>query len=247
MPAHCLLSQRAGLLFFAAGLLLSAGCGLQDYEAKMAFAQEHIEYLDKENQVLEGKQVLLPVKKDASGKVRKDSVPGTSVFFRPPKGIRTNPETGEGLLATYPAQGKNVPFQDVLIAVVQNMKFDTFKEQVLSELQLSSPQKSSRTIPLPGGKQLHFDSYTEDQNGLTTRAYFYNGTPPFLAALVFRSPSSGKANTNVQSTIDLSLGTLLLGVQARIKLSSWNPTSASAETPKAAPQGPGGRRPVGTR
>jgi hypothetical protein len=97
---------------------LLAGCGLDDYEKRMAEAQARVQRFDLENQVLDG-PLEIPtriVRTKQGDQEIKTEVPIIEVFLRPPKGIsRTiavvkNPNTGKdekerprgGFLYRYP-------------------------------------------------------------------------------------------------------------------------------------------------
>src|SRR5260370_32361289 len=82
-------------LFFLGGLAFVSGCGLSEYEAQYEKQQERMNYVDQENQYLNG-PLNLPVPKDSKN-------PGLNVFIRLPIGIsRNHEEKPEGTLYRYP-------------------------------------------------------------------------------------------------------------------------------------------------
>jgi hypothetical protein len=87
VPCPRLPRSLAGLLLCCAVL---PGCGLADYEARMAEAQERVKRFERENSLLD-EPLDIPTHKvtvkSPDGQTFEDQVPVARVFLRPPRGI----------------------------------------------------------------------------------------------------------------------------------------------------------------
>src|SRR5262249_12150654 len=106
-----------------AALLLAAGCGLSEYERKMANEQERVKRFDREMELL-GDAISPPTKWDEKTQTY---VPLLEMFFRPPHGISTKYDKNSpqlGIWYQYPrtAAGSDNLFQDVYLAITTDEK-----------------------------------------------------------------------------------------------------------------------------
>src|SRR5438876_4907175 len=121
-------------------LVLVAGCGLAEYEAKMAEEQERLRYVDEENKWLEG-PLRWPEKRetDKDGK----GVPPSEIFLRPPRGIALAPDERPigGLLYRY--RGSANPEVSEMFVAVSKEPAPTFAQDVLHSLNAAGAARSN--------------------------------------------------------------------------------------------------------
>ncbi|HEY7428608.1 MAG TPA: hypothetical protein VH682_30540 [Gemmataceae bacterium] len=205
-------ARRLGL-----GLLLLAlpACGLSEYEGLMREkAQKNEEHFRNEQKYLD-EPVQIPMQKNKEGK----DVPLANVFFRPPKGIRTKPDSGprDDLLWRYPAVPKSGgDFTYIEMAFATDDK--TFRDNVLNnyraEESFPTPQ---RDPPLP------FDTweFNDSQHGYSINIS-KGGRTQVAVVYVF-----GKGRRDaLRMAMDLSLQSLAIdgqAVNARQKYSQKSP------------------------
>jgi hypothetical protein len=193
-----------GLLAVAAG-----GCGLGDYEARMAEAQQRLDYLDREDRELEKKPLEMPEEK-----LLKDP---EEVFLRVPKGVSTSPDTSKlwnGVFFRY-AGGKTIDALYVAWAAPKEKNFAA-KVRGLSVFNNAGRKNFEYpTVPAPErealkreGLELNATTYE-----LPDRSYHLYLDKGQKVALVFEISHNnpGKAATDA---MHLSLGTLALGGDA---------------------------------
>jgi hypothetical protein len=135
-----------------------SGCGLADYEAKMAEEQARVRHIEDENKNLENPLEIPPPKTD---KEKEANLP--DFFFRPPKGIAktANKDLYGGLLWVYPRTGASDGVQDVYIGFSKGKK--DYVKDVLKKLPSSTTPKNSTTEVTPWGREpVHFDTVTVD-------------------------------------------------------------------------------------
>lgn len=125
----------------ALGLLIAAGCGVGDYEARMLQSQKRYQYWEEASRHL-GDAVSVPERTDKE----RGAVPIFTVYFRPPKGIGSVPsKEPRGLLYTYtPAVlGGAGPFAFVEVAATE-VSDKTFEQTILSQLSARPTPSVSR-------------------------------------------------------------------------------------------------------
>ena len=179
----------------ALGLLLLAlpACGLSDYEALMQKTQENAERFRDEQKYLDA-PVTIPTEKDKDD----NEVRLANVFFRPPKGISTNPEPQprNGLMWRY--LSRKSEFALVEMAFGEGDK--EFADKVMSCYPgLSYISAPERQPPLP------FDSwdYNDSQFGYSINIY-KGGAKKIAVVYIFRK----EKRDALRKAIDLSLQTL---------------------------------------
>jgi len=138
-----------------------SGCGLADYEAKMAEEQARVRRIENENKNLEDPLDIPPPKTE---KEKEAKLP--DFFFRPPKGISraASKDLYGGLLWVYPRTGASDGVQNVYIGFSKGRK--DYVKDVLKKLPSTTPQKNSVTEVTPwGGDPVQFETVNlEDSN-----------------------------------------------------------------------------------
>jgi hypothetical protein len=236
-------------LFLAAALILPMGCGLSDYEAKLAAAQKYAERVDEENEHL-GDPLELPPSKEQSSAMPGQT--GLDIFFRPPKGIAATPEKtaplGE-LLYRYPRkpaqqprysnpafavpsgalENPDSPFVEVDFAVAQGGDWNDFVQKIYQPFKaLQRPEQKSEAVKVtkePRGRpRLEFQTLTFEDPQSTYQVYFHQAHTTHVA-IVYRVLRE-KAQTEVtKKEIDLSLQSLAVGPEASTQRSRYRPRS----------------------
>jgi hypothetical protein len=180
---------------FALGLLLLAlpACGLSDYEALMLKTQENAERFRDEQKYLDA-PITIPTEKDKDD----NEVRLANVFFRPPKGISTKPESQprNGLMWRY--LPRKSEFALVEMAFADDDK--DFADKVMSCYPgLSFVSTPERQPPLP------FDSwdYKDGQFGYSINIY-KGGAKKIAVVYIFRKDKRDA----LRRAIDLSLQSL---------------------------------------
>ncbi|MFL5242828.1 MAG: hypothetical protein ACJ8FY_12025 [Gemmataceae bacterium] len=211
------------LLAATLGLLLS-GCGLADYEAKMAEEQARIQRVEEENNNLDEPVVIPPPKKEAD----KDSkIP--DLFFRPPKGIghTAQKDLYGGLLYVYPRTGSAEGIQDAYIGFSKGRK--DFLKDVLKVFPSNPPAKKSVTERTPPGRNLlHFETITIEDTSSTVILH----TLPYddqLLLVGFRVDRKAESNQTAKR-MDMSLESLGLGPDAAKLRRQYKPKTASTKS-----------------
>jgi hypothetical protein len=221
------LHRLAGTALLATLIVVSGGCGLTDYEARLESQEKKLKYIEDENQNLE-RDVTFP---------DEDKEDFTSVFyFRPPKGIRTEPEAkmlGKHFYV-FPSQRADSGFKDVLIAVAEEGKTTPakFQKEIKDFLEIKGPA-STREYSRPKGM---LNSFPQRYDVYQERGIIlcFLQEPSFPTAIVFRL--SGPASPITDDRIKFSLASLLEGkpVAAQRKIARGS-TKKAASTKK----GPG--------
>src|SRR6266702_4056486 len=116
--------------------LTLVGCGLADYEAKMAEEQARVRRIEEENKNLEDPLDIPAPKKENE----KDPRP-PDLFIRPPKGIShtANKDLYGGVLFAYPQIGNSDGVQDVYVGFSKGKK--DFVNDLLKMLPSSKPAR----------------------------------------------------------------------------------------------------------
>jgi hypothetical protein len=220
----------AGAALLATLIVVSGGCGLTDYEARLESQEKKLKYIEDENQNLE-KDVSFP---------DDDKDDFASVFyFRPPKGIRPEPEAkllGKHFYQ-FPSQRADSGFKDVLIALADESKTTPakFQKEIKDFLEIKGPASApaapySRPKGMPNSFPQQFEIYRERSIILC-----FLQEPAFPTAIVFRL--SGPVSPITEDRIKFSLASLLEGkpAAAQRKIARGTTTKKAASTKK----GPG--------
>lgn len=212
-------SNGYSCLFIVAGLAFVSGCGLSEYEAKYEKQQERMNYIDQENQYLNG-PLNVPVLKDSKG-------PNLDVFLRVPLGISRNyDETAEGILHRYPkTSSKLTPepnqklseIDSAYFAVVINKDWNDFKKQALFSFQNVDPQ-NVRTVNLevPGRPARVFQtiSFTHGDDPSWSYQFYFFKDDSYRVAIGFRGSEKVMASENAKQAMEFSVKTLAVGKAA---------------------------------
>ncbi len=194
------------LCLLAVGLVILSGCGLSEYEGKMAEEQKRLRYLDEENKNLEGPLEFAPKKRETD----KDAKPllPEELFVRLPKGIARKPDELpiSGIAYRYRAAATNAPFSEIFLVVTKEPSA-TFLQDVQRVLNSSCTSISPKPIQRPGREAGQFEAVPfemgrDPQTGLSF--YFYRAQG-FQVALVFHT------NDTANTAIEYSLGSLFVG------------------------------------
>lgn len=161
------LPKRSGprcrrLLLGLLSLTFSA-CGLNEYEGHMRKAQESWQHFDDENKFLDN-PVNFPTEKNKDG----HEIPLSDVFFRPPKGIDTEPQPNprNNLMWTYLPGLKGSAFARV------DMAFEKDDKDFVSNVVRN--YRTNEQVPAPEHKPpWPFDSweYNDRQYGYSINIY----------------------------------------------------------------------------
>jgi hypothetical protein len=204
-------------------LLFAAGCGLSDYQEKLARQQERVNSWSRENQYL-GKPLELPKKKEG------ETNPDLLVFLRPPLGIRTSPdEQPTGVLFHYgrTASGKSSKtasdklsgVQDVYLAVTINKDWTEFKKQVMSSIKGAEGRGTQiKTLTAaPDREPMTYETFSFIEAGdppMGYQFYFFHDEI-YRVAIVFRGPEGAMKSEPTKEAIDFSLKSLAVGETAK--------------------------------
>jgi hypothetical protein len=182
-----------------------AGCGLADYEAKMAEEQARVRRIEEENKNLEDPLDIPAPKKENE----KDPKP-PDFFFRPPRGIgRTAGENQYLGLYVYPKVGNADGVQEVYVG------FSKGKKDFLKDLlkMLPGTKKDSVTERTPWGRELiRFDTITVDDLKSTLILHILP-TPDQLILIGFRLDPKVDLN-QLAPRLDMSLDSIGVGMEA---------------------------------
>ena len=212
----------------ALGLLLLAGCGLSEYEGKMAEEQERLRYVDEENKYLEGPLRFSPEKKEAD-KDAKPILPG-EVFLRPPKGIALTADKRPigGIVYRYRATANNPAVTELFLAITKEPS-PTFQQDVPRVLNSSCTTRSPKSVKRPGREPVPFEMCRDPLTGLS---FYFSRFESYQLVLAFRA---GEAK-DPTPFMDYSLGSLALGnaagQQHRLFQARTPSTSSSGRTAK---------------
>jgi hypothetical protein len=206
---------RHPLLLLSMLTLTAAGCGLNDYEARMTAIQQRIQQRDEENKLL-ADPIDVPTRTEGKKKVEVGSL-----FFRPPMGIPSSCSPSDprgGLLyrfpstASPPGAGSDAPGAVALVEVAFAPLKVKLGEDVLRLFPNADPKTawSKHTLPGDEGGQTFQTAEFSDDN------YFYSinicaGNASQVAVVFWVVKGSEQ---NVRKTLDLSLKTLALDADA---------------------------------
>jgi hypothetical protein len=225
-------SRCLAVLLFSSALLLP-GCGLGEYEKRMGEFEKRIKYVEDENANL-GDPLSLPDRplhtdKKADGEpAQADTVvPNDVFFFRPPRGISSNPDTKPiGPFLRYPGKKDSV-FSAVLLAVQDSSDRPGFQKEVLDKLHANG-DPSARQFERVDGKTLDYDYYLGEMAGQTVRLYILRTTEPYRVAIAFEPSADASRPPRVEDPIRFSLASLRLGDEAGTLRQAFKPTTASS-------------------
>jgi hypothetical protein len=214
-------------LIWTAGLLLCAGCGLQDYEKKMGDHQGRIKYEAEENTYLEPLQVLWLDKKKSDDP---DYFHPDNLFFRPPQGIVTTADDKYvGNFNRYPGRGESSSFKEMLVAIARTDSRDKFKSEVLKELNVGGTPKTTSATRYHRTSFEHtvpYEFYESDGPRGPTRVFISQDDSTFQVAVAFRVPPPSSNWSSLESSIVYSLASLQTGTAALNQNRVYKPPAA---------------------
>jgi hypothetical protein len=185
-----------------------SGCGLADYEAKMAEEQARVRRIEDENKNLEEPLEIPPPKTE---KEKEAKLP--DFFFRPPKGISraANKDLYGGMLWVYPRISASDGVQDVYIGFSKGKK--DYVKDILKKLPSITPPKNSVTDVTPwGGEPVRFETVTlEDPTSFLILHIL--PTPDQLVLIGFRLDRKTDPS-QLSQRLAMSLESLGVGMEA---------------------------------
>jgi hypothetical protein len=208
--------------------LAGQGCGLAEYEAKMQFQQDRLNYAERENRFLESESLQLPATMEDDNEV----IPATHFFCRPPRDIEPVPSEAKlgNILHIFRARGLQSALREMMVGMVKTDGSSRFIEDVLSVLGCQGAARSFVDLSPPGRPALHLERYEEEQPDEVTQVYFYRDGP-YEAAVVFKLSPSGAQQSGMQEAIKYSLGSLRTGNLASEMVRVYKPPPPPALTP----------------
>jgi hypothetical protein len=197
------------------------GCGLSDYEEKLAQEQRRMDYIVEEDKVLAG-PIELPTREG------EDKPP--DVFFRPPRGIRRTPgdDPVNAPLATYHKDRPDCLFDAVLVYATTKDREDFWRE-VFRPFTGVGP---SDLVPDPSppqpfdGRAIPFETVTGRGTQANCSVYGYHADGAHVAIVYCLAPGrtdDGQARTEKR----FSLASLVVGPEAKKRRAYF-----SGEAPK---------------
>lgn len=210
------LSNGYSPLVLLAGLTFVPGCGLSEYQAKYEKQQERMNYVDQENQYLNG---------PLNGPVAKDSKsPSVNIFLRVPVGISRNyDEVPEGILHRYPKVSSKVspePNQKVsdidsfYFAVESNKDWNDFKKRALEPFKgVDSQNVSKVSMETPGRPAREFwtISFTHGEDPSWSYQFYFFKDDPYRVAIGFRGSDKVMSFETAKKAMEFSVKTLAVG------------------------------------
>jgi len=212
MIASTYRSQVFSLSLIILPAFLMMGCGLADYEAKMAAAQAAVKQFDDENKYLEEYPIEWPPDKEGGKGARE-----ADLFFRPPKGIgrRSDPTADDNHLYTYSAIKENSFVSQVDVGVVQEKEEGDLFQYLLPRFGGEPDKVRHEEKKLAGGRTLKVDYVKINGNGSSFLIYGWH-RDGFSFAIVFKVESK-KNDTTTNTVIDLCLKSIVVGKEAAEK------------------------------
>lgn len=182
-----------------------AGCGLADYEAKMAEAEKRLQPVDRHNGYL-GDPLKVP----------RDRVPaGVELYLRAPRGINLNP-----LAQTYGPhliqfRGRR-PWEALYLACVRDKKQEDFWNDILATFPGLNAEgfQAARKQPVVGAPLTFQENVLENPTAVpphTLLCYFHEQAP-YQVALIYQVDSKYAQDSaaEMRAAIDASLQSLRL-------------------------------------
>jgi hypothetical protein len=191
-----------------AGIVLS-GCGLSDYEAKMAAAQADVHRFDKENEYL-AEPIEWPPETGV-GKGPKEA----DLFFRPPKGIRQKAESSsadENKMYKYSAVDSKSAFSQVEVGAVNEKEEGDLFEFLLVRFGADKDKVSHQDRKVFGGRTLKVDAVRVESEGSSYSIYGWR-RDGYSFAVIFKVNKSRK-NEASEEALRLSLESIAVGRDA---------------------------------
>ncbi len=202
---RCVARVVPGLLVLAA-----CGCGLGDYEKKMADEQARIDRIDKENKEL------------ADGPLELPSGQPVDVFLRPPKGVRVRAEANTDPPGFYRYKG-DANFASLYVGWAGKEK--DFKDTVLSAFGKGTP--GTITTEPWDREGVALDTMTVEEANRTFHIYLTLGN---RVALIYEVPKPGKLSPEaVKASLNTSLNTLALDTEAAKQRTEHNKRRKAAK------------------
>ncbi len=224
--------RRISLGLFAGLAVLCSGCGVNEYEQKMAAEQVRLEYFDQERDYLDEPIDSLPRKSADEEKHR----PTPAIFIRPPKGIARTTNPKEPLLGDvfYRFVGKSGLFQDVFIAASKDQKdfIRAVVQRPFPEGVVWDAGKDFVVKPHYREKAIQFTRWEFTKEGGKRTIIFATKNEPAAAAIVFvvnPNQPSGGGNSKIEKAIELSLATLALQTDSNKPKSDYQLMKAHAK------------------
>lgn len=214
------ISGSSGWLI-ALGLLSTpwlAGCGLGDYQEKMAEQQKLIERVEKENKDL-GRAI------DVSSLAR-DMESSINVFLRPPNGINlvANDQRYANVLSVYEGSGS------MSLYLASSVKKQNLEKEIRGVVagfgakEIEHPS-SFTTNPPPGGKEHKLQQLTFQSEGEDGRKYSFLVYITEKRDLAIMYQIAGDITDQAKDIIQTSLGTLGVGNEANQRKKFYQPPS----------------------
>ncbi|MFQ3591967.1 MAG: hypothetical protein SNJ82_02125 [Gemmataceae bacterium] len=173
-----------GRVLCGLGLLLSSGCGLAVYEAKMKEAQERLRQYEEETKILDPAERLLPPTKSIEPQMPPMAV--VEFHLRAPRGIASaqGPMTARlDLFYDYDPLKPNAaaPFERLSIAFAP-LNQTSFADQLLSRLRATSQPKQSTGMTRLG---LNYRRLEFDTESSSVAMFLFQGTKHWFAIVYF--------------------------------------------------------------
>jgi len=150
--------RRTGLLIVPLLLIISGGCGLTDYEARLEVQEKRLRYMEEENKNLNDHPVNLSDRMTEEGHVNYKQF-----FLRVPLGVFQRPDDRpEGKFDVYLAQKKDSGFVKVLLAVDNDDDVEKFKNDAVKAVLKAPVNPTAKSIPHLSDKPVVFDFYQKD-------------------------------------------------------------------------------------
>jgi hypothetical protein len=201
------------------------GCGLADYEAKMAEEQARVRRIEEENKNLEDPvDIPSPPQKEND----KDPRP-PDFFFRPPKGIgRTASEKQHLGLFVFPKKGNADGIQEVYVG------FSKGKKDFVNDLikMLPGAKKYLVTDKSPWGRDpIRFDTITIEDPKSTLILHTLPAADQLILIGFRLDPSANLAQ--LAPRLDMSLESIGLGIEAGKLRKEFRKRSQGSKAPSA--------------
>jgi hypothetical protein len=199
-------------LFLLSGIVFVSGCGLADYEKKMAQAEARLQRFEDESRVLDiPLSVPLRPAKKPGGKPT-----AFNLFLRPPKGINNTAENEKEprnrLLFSYRPRGRTATGPFTLVELAIGDKETEFRAEVLGSFSGSGNTTSSvRALRPPGREPLTFET-TEFDDGQHFYSVNFWKNQTNQVAIVYWVASAQKSQAT--TPIKMSLETFGFGIDA---------------------------------
>lgn len=196
-------------LLLVLGLL--GGCGLSDYERRMAEEQARLQTAEESRYLGE------PVRWPPEGEAGSENRNSPSVSFRPPKGGSPTYERQplDAVLFVYPGAGD---FQMVYLAVGSGRRSDDFRRKLLERVVLPPRAQWQPVVVQPSGRDLmRFEAlYHESANvgGRTASFVYLLDEENQQVAIVYQVDAANADKSEVLNAMDQSLRSLAVGARA---------------------------------